>query len=78
MAEGDIERVYYYKRESSRKCAMAVSASVTMLAIEQPNVMRVTKFWETPEPRIVMDYYPLGNFVDGTVIDEDQYVSAMG
>ena len=48
-----------------------------MLTIEQPNVMRVIEFRETPEPLIVMDYYDLGNIMEAGVV-YDQYVTAVG
>jgi len=47
------------------------------LTIEQPNVMQVIEFRETPEPLIVMRYYEHGNIVEAGVA-YDQYVSAIG
>jgi len=47
------------------------------LTIDQPNVMQVTEFQETPEPLIVMEYYQSGNIVEAGVA-YDQYVTAIG
>ncbi|KAF4509001.1 hypothetical protein G6O67_005315 [Ophiocordyceps sinensis] len=43
-----------------------------------PNVIQVVEFQEKPEPLIVMDYYPLGNFVDAGIVDENVCVTALG
>lgn len=48
-----------------------------MLNIEQPNVMRVFEFRETPDPLIIMDYYEHGNIAEADVA-YDQYVTAFG
>ncbi|KAK0335642.1 hypothetical protein LTR94_011897 [Friedmanniomyces endolithicus] len=42
-----------------------------------PNVVQVFELRETPEPTIIMDYYPLGNITD-TNTAYDEYVSAWG
>ncbi|KAI9781671.1 MAG: hypothetical protein M1816_002228 [Peltula sp. TS41687] len=43
-----------------------------------PNVMEVFEFRETPEPMIVMAYYPIGNIVDAGIVGEEAYISALG
>ena len=48
------------------------------LSIGQPNVMQVFEFRETPEPMIIMAYYPQGNIVNAGIIDDDRHVSAFG
>ena len=48
------------------------------LIIEQPNVMQVFEFRETPEPIIIMAYYHQGNIVNAGIVDEDRYISALG
>ena len=40
--------------------------------------MQVYEFRETPEPMIVMDYYPAGNIMNVDVFNEELYISAMG
>lgn len=40
--------------------------------------MQVFEFRETPEPMIIMTYYPAGNMLDAGVIDDEKYVSALG
>jgi serine/threonine protein kinase len=77
VAHGDTERVCYYERQPSCKCAVAVSILIITLTIEQPNMMRVIEFRETPEPMIIMDYYDLGNIMEAGVA-YDQYVTAVG
>lgn len=58
---------------------MGVFASTTALIMtEQPNLMRIFDFQETPWPRLIMDYYPEGNIVDAGVHDEENLVSAFG
>ncbi len=52
-------------------------APIMALTIEQPNVMQVIEFRETPEPLIVMEYYEHGNIVEAGVA-YDQYVTAIG
>ncbi|KAK0840220.1 hypothetical protein LTR03_010733 [Friedmanniomyces endolithicus] len=47
------------------------------LTTAQPNVVQVFELRETPEPTIIMDYYPLGNITD-TNTAYDEYVSAWG
>ena len=47
------------------------------LTIEQPNVMRVIEFRESPDPLIIMDYYEHGNIAEAGVA-YDQYVTAFG
>ncbi|KAK5071413.1 hypothetical protein LTR70_010563 [Exophiala xenobiotica] len=42
-----------------------------------PNVVQVFELRETPEPAIIMDYYPLGNITDANTAYEE-YVSAWG
>ena len=39
--------------------------------------MKVFEFQETPDPVIIMDYYPLGS-IDAHPIEDDGYVSAFG
>lgn len=41
-------------------------------------MVQVFELRETPEPAIIMAYYPLGNIVDAGIVDEDRYVSALG
>lgn len=53
-------------------------ASTTPLIVEQANVMQVFEFLETPEPMIVMEYYPDGNMVDALVVDDERRISATG
>ncbi|KAL9118861.1 MAG: hypothetical protein Q9187_004583 [Circinaria calcarea] len=43
-----------------------------------PNVVQVFEFRETPEPMIIMAYYPLGDIVDAGVINEDKRISTFG
>lgn len=78
MDHGDTERVYSYEGKPSCKCATGVSASTMTLIDEQPNVMQVFEFRETPEPMIILDYYSEGNIVDAGDIDDERYVSALG
>ena len=47
------------------------------LTVEQPNVMRVIEFRESPDPLIVMDYYEHGN-ITKAVVAYDQFVTAFG
>lgn len=47
------------------------------LTVEQPNVMRVIEFWESPHPLILMDYYKHGNITEA-VVAYDQYPTAFG
>lgn len=47
------------------------------LTVEQPNVMRVIEFWESPHPLIIMDYYEHGNITEA-VVAYDQYPTAFG
>ncbi|KAI9748569.1 MAG: hypothetical protein M1835_001759, partial [Candelina submexicana] len=56
---------------------IVVSAAIMLVTIEQPNVMRVTEFWESPDPLIIMDYYEHGNIAEAGVA-YDQYVTAIG
>lgn len=46
------------------------------LNTEQANVMRVIEFRITPEPFLVMPYYPMGNLRDFKPVSDEQYVSA--
>ena len=48
-----------------------------ILTIEQPNVMRVIEFRDSPNPLIIMDYYEHGNITEA-VVAHDQYVTAFG
>lgn len=41
-------------------------------------MIQVVEFQEKPEPLIVMDYYPLGNFFDAGIVDENVCVTALG
>ena len=40
--------------------------------------MQVFELRETPEPHIIMKYYPLGNIADAAIADQEEYVSAFG
>lgn len=40
--------------------------------------MQVFELLETPEPAIIMTYYPLGNITNAGIADEERYVSAFG
>lgn len=46
--------------------------------MEQPNVAQVFELRETPEPTIIMAYYPQGNMVDALNFDEAQRMSGFG
>ena len=46
------------------------------LIVQKPNIMQVIDFYETPEPVLVMPYYPLGNLQDLKDVNREQYVSA--
>lgn len=65
----DWARVYSSQGQLSCKCT---------LMIEEHNVMQVFEFRETPEPVIIMDYYPLENMMDAGIVDEKSYVSTLG
>ena len=52
------------------------SALNITLITEQPNVMRVIDFQDTPEPLLLMPYYPTGNLMDLESVSNEQYVSA--
>ena len=53
-------------------------ASTVTLIIEQPNVMQVFEFQETPEPMIIMAYYNQKNIVNAGIVNDDRYISALG
>ena len=40
--------------------------------------MRVFELRETPEPTIIMAYYPLGNIVEASVVDDEKHITAFG
>lgn len=46
------------------------------LNTEQVNVMQVIEFWITPEPFLVMPFYPMGNLGDLQIVSDEKYVSA--
>ena len=48
------------------------------LIAAEPNVMQVFELLETPEPAIIMTYYPLGNIANAGIVDEERYISAFG
>lgn len=73
-----IRREFSLMKDNPHVSPIAVSTSTTTLIIEQANVMRVFEFRETPEPMIVMAYYPDGNLADANIADENTYVSAFG
>ncbi|KJZ75273.1 hypothetical protein HIM_05467 [Hirsutella minnesotensis 3608] len=47
-------------------------------AIMRDNPHAILDFHETPEPMIVMAYYPRGNIADAGLMDDELYVSALG
>ncbi|KJZ70486.1 hypothetical protein HIM_10115 [Hirsutella minnesotensis 3608] len=42
------------------------------------NVLQVFDFQETPQPTIIMAYYPCGNIADASILSDERYVSALG
>lgn len=56
---------------------ISFACAARTLTAEQPNVMQVFEFRETPEPIIIMDYYPLMS-INSNPMDDAGYVSAFG
>lgn len=56
---------------------MTVAALIILLTTEQPNMMRVFKFQESPKPHIIMNYYHCDNIAEAG-INYNQYLTAFG
>lgn len=46
--------------------------------MQQPNLVQVFELRESPEPLIIMAYYPVGNIAEACFMTETLYMSAFG
>ena len=75
-----IRREFTLMRDNPHVSALPIHlwASMLKLITTKPNVIQVFELWETPEPTIIMTYYPLGSMFDAGIVNEGKYVTAWG